>query len=243
MNQQGEVYDSTYDSFDVLAAAMHDVKTPLSLVRNLASEFEFVEDEQVRANMIREISRNADHLLQIVETVSRAHHVQQMEFELNLEPVDLAAVINAAAYETHVLAEQFSAPLQLRISRRLPTVMAHRKSLESIVGSLLDTVIRSSRGSKPIRLHAKRIGEEVALSVSDASVGVRSREWSRIINAPGTAVQPSVALGARSGISLYAIHRLARAMHGDFVAQPQNSTANGSVFVLRLPQVTQLQLL
>lgn len=227
------------NDFNVLAAAAHDFKSPLALIYGLASEMQYQTDSSQIEQTARDISSASERLMSMIDTVSLAHRVNQMELELQLAPVDMAAAVNQAAYDLSDLAEQFEHPLSIRISRRLPTVMAHNSSVQRIIVSLLDTAIRSAKSNETIQLVARRIGEEVAISITDRTVGIKQREWARMIGNPGSVIHPSPALGSSSGISLYAVKQLATAMNGDFTTQ---NTAKGSVFLLRLPQVAQMRL-
>lgn len=224
-----------------MSAAAHDFKTPLALIYGLASELAHDNDPDFVASSAQDIAAASDRLIRMIDTVSLAHHVSQTEFELELEPVDVVAAVNEAAYELSPLAEKFEHNLSVRISRRVPTVMGHQTSVRRIIHSLLDAAIRSAKGAESIELGVKRVGEQVSISITDATSGIKPREWTRIIAQPGSTKQPSPALGNASGISFYAVKQLATAMNGNFSTHTTNK-GKGAVFTLKLQQVAQLRL-
>jgi NtrC-family two-component system sensor histidine kinase KinB len=219
-------------AIDLLAATAHELKTPLALIRALSEEI----DTPELAAQFNDASLRA---LKLIDSIVLAQRVSNQQLELPLTPVDIASVIDETAYSLQTTAEANGQDLSVRISRRLPTVMGHKPSVQRMVYGLFDVVLRAGKPDQKIRIDARRHGETVNVSVTDTLDGLRPSEWQRAVDSPGKPLQPSPAFGDSSAISLYFIHHLSHAMHGSFSLQ---HNPKGQVFLLKLPQVMQMRL-
>ena len=240
MSQSSGGSSPTGNDFNVLAAAAHDLKTPLSLIYGLADTMQGESQPDKMQQHAQQISQTTKRVVEMIDAVVLAHRVEQTELALKLTPVDVSSVVDYAAYELTPLAQRLEHDLDIRISRRLPTAMAHKQSMQRIISGLIDVSLRLAKPKQKITVTVKRVGEMIAISVSGGGVALRPAEWQRVTSTPGSMLQPSPALGSSSGAILYIIHQLVDAMNGEFSSK---NVGGKPTFFVRLPQVSQLQLL
>jgi signal transduction histidine kinase len=110
------------------------------------------------------------------------------------------------------------------------TAYVDPERLGHMLRALIENAIKFSDDG-PITVAAKRMGDEVSVTVSDAGIGIEADRLTGLFSGPAPTGQRSGPSG--TGLGLYLTRRLAEAHGGHIeVASEQD---NGSVFTLCLP--------
>lgn len=203
----------------VVAAAAHELKTPLTLIAYIA---QMLADEELglshadRLAYVERLKLVSARTLRLVQHLTLSYRLddrQQQAFNFALEPVNMREVCEAALHEMTPYAREYRQELRLT-AQRPPMVVANREILYDIVVNLVDNAIRHNTPGTAVAVRPATRGERVRLHVHDNGRGVSAASIAHLRRTIGTAPQPIVGLGGSSGLGLYIAGQFASAMGG-----------------------------
>jgi two-component system phosphate regulon sensor histidine kinase PhoR len=229
----------------VIAAAAHELKTPLTLIAYIAQMLADEElgltqaDRIMYVERLKLVSARTLRLVQHLTLSYRLEDAQQQTFSFALEPVNMREVCEAALHEMTPYAREYKQQLQLA-ANRTPMVVANREILYDIVVNLVDNAIRHNTPGTAVAVRPAARGEHVRLHVHDNGQGVSAASVARLRRTIGTAPQPIAGLGGSSGLGLYIVGQFAGAMGGSLGL---GRAMQGTTFFVDLIRSRQLSLL
>ncbi len=219
-----------------LSMTAHEFKTPLAIIDGAAQIL--LLDAEVKAPgmlpRLEKIRRAVRRQVNILETCLADDRLSDPAFALRRDPLDLPALLRAAA-----AAQGDAAPgrrIELDLKDCPAGMTGDGPMLELCVHNLLNNALKYSPAGSPVRLRAW-IGEgpggqsELALSVADQGIGIPAEEVERVFDRFFRATNTGTAAG--SGVGLNMVRRIA-ALHGGTVTV-ESRLGEGSVFTLRIP--------
>jgi signal transduction histidine kinase len=223
---------------DFLSIVSHELRTPLTSITGYAQLLErrlrdraedSKEVEQLR--VIREQSGRMRRLVEDLLDVSRIDRrsgvsVDPVAFDLMDELQAVVARTKRAHADREILLE---APESLPIE-------ADRERIGQVLTNLADNAAKYSPDGGPIRIIARRAGNEVELRVADQGVGIpdelRERVFDLFVQADGDASRRRF---GGLGLGLYITRAIVDAHGGRIWAEPNLEAGRGTVIVVRLP--------
>lgn len=219
-----------------LSMTAHEFKTPLAIIDGAAQILQM--DAEVKAPgmlpRLEKIRRAVRRQVNILETCLADDRLNDPAFALRRDPLDLPALLRAAA------AAQCDAAPGRRIELDLKDCPAGLTGdgpmLELCVHNLLNNALKYSPAGTPVRLRAWIEDDtggqsRVALSVADQGIGIPAEEVERVFDRFFRATNTGAAAG--SGVGLNMVRRIA-ALHGGTVTV-DSRLGEGSVFTMRMP--------
>ena len=210
-----------------LLTAAHELKSPLSLLRQLALSLEFTENSTNITNQMVQIS---DRALSQIDDLLKVAHLENGLF--NLEPVNPRAVCDS------VIGANLNSRANIKVifRNRRHLVIANSTLLRSIVSNFLE--------------NARKYGETTQLSISDykskVRISIRDRGpalpiniWRAINQNAISAPLPTPLRPGSSGLGLFISTRFAAHMNAEIEATRHH---DGTSFHLDLPISGQLSL-
>ena len=228
----GDAHDAVIDAgfADQLDQAL---RAPLTRIIANADNIGAQSDGPLRrdyADYAGDIASAARHLLALVDDLGDLQAVEQPDFMLQTEPVDLADIARRAAGLLAVRAS--SARVRIDRPGLDEKLFAHgefRRVLQILV-NLIGNAVRYSPEGAMIWLRIEREDDTAMVIVADQGKGIAADDHDRIF-AKFERVDPAEPGG--SGLGLYISRRLARAMGGDIVVD--SAPGQGARFMLTLP--------
>ena len=220
------------------ATTSHELKTPLTVVKGLASTLlrhwdRMPEDRRVDA--LQTIERRAESLDRLIERILVGSRVQAGALEVVPTPVDLARVVEdivtgfaAAAGPAHSLVAELP-PV-------VPLVAGDRQVLDTILGHLLENAIKYSPGGGRVTVRVEEASAEdadVAVHVEDEGVGIEGdveRLLAPFVQADGKSTRRFGGVG----LGLYIVRSLVDALGGTL--RVENIESGGSRFSFTVPR-------
>jgi len=220
-----------------LANVSHELRTPLNAIvgyNALALDGMYGEvPAPLRASHQR-VQAAADHLLSLVNDVLDLSKIEVGRMDLEIEPVDVGAVLDAVATVVEPAAEAKGLRVDVVVARDLPRIETDPRHLRQILLNLVANAIKfTERGA--VTVVAKRDGENVAIDVEDTGIGIAESDIDRIFE-EFEQVRPSGrgdSMQRGTGLGLAIARKLARLLGGDVVVSSQ--LGRGSCFRLTLP--------
>lgn len=209
------------------------LRTPLSRIVANADLIRAQSDGPLRrdyANYAGDIASAARHLLALVDDLGDLQTVEQPEFRIETEPVDLADIARRAAGLLQVRAADKQVKIDRPASDETLAARGEFRRVLQIVVNLIGNAVRYSPEGSMIWLRTERDADTAVLIVADQGKGI-DRDDQRRIFEKFERVDPAESVG--SGLGLYISRRLARAMGGDIAVD--SAPGQGARFVLTLP--------
>ena len=230
-----------FSDLSLLVTASHELKSPLSLIRQLALSMEsgaLSHAEQQR--MLQQITLTSERALRLTTDLSRASRLDESLF--TLEPINPQQLCEEVAHELTPLYAARGRSIQVESHRYSMLAVANRDLLRRIMLNFGDNALHYADASTPVTLHAKTYdhGTKVRLGVRDYGPAVPKDAWKRLQQSLGTDTQVLHSRPQSSGLGLYVAGQFADLMHGRIGATRHK---DGATFYVDIDASTQLSLL
>ncbi len=217
---------------EFLSVASHELKTPLTslglqvelMLRTLSPE-----SKKKGTPRLEAIHRQLGRLSSLVESLLDVSRISAGRLELELEDVDLSALVREVVARFELEAERAACTLHVTLQEAL-VGRWDKLRLEQVVSNLLSNAIKYGAG-KPIHLRVEPREGQAVLLVRDEGIGMTSEALRRIFNRFERAVSGRNYGGL--GLGLYITRQLLEAMGGTVTAQSEPGA--GSTFTVVLP--------
>ena len=179
-----------------LATMSHELRTPLNAILGFSEIMQAQAlgplGNEKYAEYAEDIHTSGSHLLKLINEILDLSRVEAGRYELNEEPVDLAAVATDAMQMVKLKASQKSLKLQIRAERALPRVWADERAVRQVVLNLLTNAVKFTPkgGGVTVKVGWTGGGGQY-VTVTDTGPGIAEEEIPVVLSAFG---QGSVAL-------------------------------------------------
>jgi PAS domain S-box-containing protein len=220
---------------EFLATLSHELRTPLNAVLGYARMLRLGTMPPEKAKPALEIvERNATSLKQIIEDVLDVSRIVAGRLRLNVEPVDLPAVLQESCATVMPAADAKGVRVEAIIDPLTTPVSGDPDRLQQVVWNLLSNAIKfTPRGGK-VQLRLSRVDSHVEISVSDTGRGISADflpfVFDRFRQADGTFSREQGGLGL--GL---AIAKQLTELHGGTISASSHGLGRGATFTVRLP--------
>ncbi len=233
MAEEAERANRLKDEF--LGTVSHELRTPLNAILGYARMLRdgtVKRDRETRAAEI--IECNATALTQIVEDVLDVSRIISGKTRLNVQCVELAAVVNEAVETVHPTAHAKGVQLQTVVDPRHPIVSGDPDRLQQVVWNLLSNAVKFTPRGGRIHLWLERTDSHVDIVVRDTGRGIRPdflpHVFERFRQADGRVSREYNGLGLGLAISRHIVE-----LHGGTIHAASDGEGKGATFRVRLP--------
>ncbi|MBI4461920.1 MAG: HAMP domain-containing histidine kinase [Acidobacteria bacterium] len=209
----------------------HDLRTPMTRLRGAAEmALRAQPDLQTYKQALADCLEEAEQTLTMLNTLMDVAEAEAGAMKLEVEEVNLAALIGSVVGLYEHVAEDKGITLHTALPERL-CLQADAKRLRQAVANLLDNAIKYTPPGGRIEIEAHGEQHQALISVRDTGIGIKPEElpkiWDRLYR--GEAGQSQRGLGL--GLSL--VRAVVLAHKGSVEAHSQ--PGQGSRFVVYLP--------
>ncbi|MBV7536803.1 response regulator [Duganella sp. sic0402] len=236
-NMEGLLRAADDNKNDFLATLAHELRNPLSPIRNAVALMNNAPPEQLEVHRSARdvILRQVGHLTHLVDDLLDVARISEGKLTLRLQDVELLAVVEPALETVKVLVEQRGHTLTVVTPPQQVWLHGDPVRLAQIIGNLLHNAAKFTDPGGQIRLEVTLPQPgRIRIAVSDSGIGITSYNLERIFDmfAQGASTQDRVHDGLGIGLSL--VSKLME-MHGGTVQARSEGIGKGSTFVLELP--------
>jgi two-component system CheB/CheR fusion protein len=227
--------DQRKDEF--LAILGHELRNPLSPIRNAAQTLNFVDSEDQRLSRAREtIIRQVDHMTRLVDDLLDIARLTRGMLTLRKETVDMAVIVHHALESTKTLFDARRHQLVVAIRDEPLFVNGDPVRLTQIVENLLSNAAKFTEEGGKVTLDVRREGHELVISIEDNGIGIPQGMLSKIFELFMQEERAARKSSGGLGIGLSLVSQLV-SLHGGTITASSKGAGQGSEFVLRLPLV------
>src|SRR3990172_2220163 len=230
-NMLGKIAMLVQGMRDALDKVAHDLRTPGARMRGIAEVALRSEPHpEIYREALADCLEESEGLLTMLNTLMDISEAETGAMKLNLETVNLYALLEDAVDLYRHVAEEKEITLSLTVSKELE-VTADRNRMRQGLANLLGYVIKFTPPEGKISLIAYAEQEQVVIVVEDTGIGIPSMELPKIWDGLYRGSQGRSQRGLGLGISL--VKAVVQA-HGGSV-DVSNNSGIGSRFTLLLP--------
>jgi PAS domain S-box-containing protein len=233
--RQAEIASRAKDEF--LSSLSHELRNPLNAIFGWARLLRSGDlDEAAAARALETIERNAALQIQLVADLLDVSSIVTGKIHLEVRPVDLAPIINAAIDNLHLAADSKSIRVRTVVEADARQVLGDAGRLEQIVWNLLSNSIKFSPQGGEVEVCLSRCDSHVEMTVRDNGQGI-DPELLPFIFDRFSQVQSSDLHRRRQGglgLGLPIVRRLTE-LHGGSVEAENLGADHGCLFRVKLP--------
>jgi len=200
-------------------------------------------DEKATARALEAIERNANSQVQLIEDILDVSRIIRGQLRLNLSPVNLITVVEAALEAVRPLADTKNMTINTVLDYTLSPVSGDFARLQQIVWNLLTNAIKFTPKEGQVEIRLEGINGELSddlthaqIQVIDTGVGIASeflpKVFERFRQADSTTTRSHNGLG----LGLAIVRHLVELHNGTILAESPG-VGKGATFTVRFPLI------
>jgi signal transduction histidine kinase/CheY-like chemotaxis protein len=217
---------------EFLAMLGHELRNPLSAVRNAVATAAMDESRRGRAFEIAE--RQLHQLGLLIDDLLDVARVTLGRIKLKKDVVVLQDLLERAVDSMRPTLERRSHTLDLDIAAEPIRIEADAGRVEQIVCNLLANAAKYTDPGGTIRVSAARVGDDALIRVRDDGIGIAPNVLARVFELFTQAERALDRAEGGLGVGLTIARNLAQ-LHGGDIEARSDGLGRGSEFVVRLP--------
>lgn len=232
---------------EFVSNASHELRTPLTTIKAFTRLLlRGGLDEAKQREYLETIAVECDRQIDLVLNLLDLSRIEAGAFELSIGRVDTAEVLLSCLKSQSRAAEFRRHQLELQPAAGLPFICADQKALRRVISNLIENAIKYTPDGGYITLAARRMGEQVEISVTDNGRGIPAQDlpvlFDKFHRGRPSPVAAGGALAAALpeleevpgiGLGLYLARNVIEQMGGHISVASE--VGRGSTFILRLP--------
>jgi signal transduction histidine kinase len=218
---------------EFVATASHELRTPVTAIRTYAEALmrPDIADPEIERECLEGIDRASDRLVRLAKSLLDVSRIDRGQVPVVLGPVDAVATINDAAAQADLGGN--GAIVHVDVPIDLPLVRADADRLEDVLANLIGNACKFSPPEAAVVVRARRIGNDVEITVEDRGPGIPAWEHERIFDRFYQVQRGADRLAGGSGLGLYIARGYISAMDGRIWVK--STPGHGSTFAVALP--------
>ncbi|HEY3065333.1 MAG TPA: PAS domain-containing protein [Methylomirabilota bacterium] len=220
---------------EFLATLSHELRTPLHAMLGWTGILRRATMDSAEHNRaIEVIERNTRLQAQLIEDLLDVSRIVTGKLRLDVRPLDLPPVIEAALDSVRVAAAAKAIRIETALDTDVGPVSGDADRLQQVVWNLLSNAIKFTPRDGRVSVSLEGIGDHARISVSDTGVGISPaflpHLFERFRQADSTATRTHGGLG----IGLALVRHLVE-LHGGRVRAESAGEGQGATFTVELP--------
>jgi two-component system, chemotaxis family, CheB/CheR fusion protein len=230
-----EEANRTKDLF--LATLSHELRTPLSTLLMQAQLLLHTPFDEARVRRSGEtIERAAKAQAQLIDDLLDISRIVTGKLPMELQPVDVTAIVRAALDTVAPSLEQKQHELVLELGEALPAVAGDPMRLQQVIWNLLANAIKFTPARGRVTVSADELDGRVRVRVSDTGIGIASEFVPHVFNRFSQEDRGHTraygGLGLGLGIARYIVEA-----HGGTIEVSSAGKGAGASFTVLLPAI------
>jgi len=229
---QAEEANRVKDEF--LAVLSHELRTPLNAILGWASLLRGGKLDPENADRAIEIvERNAKAQSKLIEGVLDVSRIVSGKLQLDVRPLHLSGVIEAAVDSIRPAADAKNMNLRVVIDKPEPLVSGDANRLQQVVWNLLSNAVKFSQAGDEISVSLAMVGPEVEVSVQDSGQGIPREFLPNVFDRFRQADPSTTRKHGGLGLGLAIVKHLVD-LHGGSIKAESDGIGTGATFKVKL---------
>ncbi len=202
---------------DFVANVSHELRTPITSIKGFSETLldSDLQDKKILRNFLTIILNESDRLQTLIQELLELSKIEKQEFKLQLEQVDL----NALLLETQQMFRKKAANKNIDLQAELPDVIVLMEGdayrLKQIFINLIHNAINYTLAGGEVKLKLTEEGEWVQVEIVDTGIGIAKEEIPRIFERFYRVNRDRSRNSGGTGLGLAIVKHLVEAHHGE----------------------------
>jgi PAS domain S-box-containing protein len=231
--EEAEAANRAKDEF--LATMSHELRTPVNAIYGWAQVLRRVDqDQEVVQRGIEAIERNSKMQSRLIEDILDVSRIITGKFSLDVRPVELVSLIEAALEAVRPAADARMIELRAALDPQVGPVSGDPHRLQQVIWNLLSNAIKFTPRGGRVEIRLERADSQAAIKVTDNGQGISAEFLPYVFDRFRQADTTSSRRHGGLGLGLAIVRHLVE-MHGGTAQAFSEGEGQGSTFVVRLP--------
>ncbi|HEY9747912.1 MAG TPA: ATP-binding protein, partial [Allocoleopsis sp.] len=230
-----EAQDANRMKDEFLATLSHELRTPLNSIlgwSRLLGSRKF--DETTTARALETIERNAKSQAQLIEDILDVSRIIQGKLQLQVRPVALLGVIEAAMDAVRPAAEAKGICLESHLNQGTARVLGDPDRLQQIIWNLLSNAIKFTPRGGRVEISLEPTDTWIQIQVTDTGQGIHPEFLPHVFDRFRQADSTSTRSHGGLGLGLAIVRHLVE-LQGGTVSAASPGENQGATFTVKLP--------
>ena len=230
---EAEAANRMKDEF--LATLSHELRTPLNAMlgwTTLLRTRKF--NEATTARALETIDRNTKSLQQLIEDVLDVSRIITGKLRLNICPVEIVPIIEAAIETVLPAAEAKNIQIDLGLDASVGAILGDANRLQQVFWNLLSNAVKFTPKGGRVEVRLDRINSRIQVCVSDTGQGIAPNFLPYVFDRFRQADSSSTRSHGGLGLGLAIVRHLVE-LHGGTVRAESQGEGKGATFIVDLP--------
>jgi PAS domain S-box-containing protein len=220
---------------EFLATLSHELRTPINAIMGWGQMLQHgVVDPARMAHAVDAIVRNATAQARLIEDLLDLSRIISGKMRLDVEPIDVGAVVSAAVGTVEPAAQAKGLRLESIVDESGGRVYGDRQRLQQAVWNLLANAVKFTPRGGRVQAHVVRVNSRIEIVVSDTGEGIAPDVlpfvFDRFRQADSSTTRPHTGLGLGLAIVRHIVE-----LHGGTVEAASDGPGAGATFRMKLP--------
>jgi two-component system phosphate regulon sensor histidine kinase PhoR len=218
---------------DFVANVSHELRTPLTTIRGYVEALlDDPPDPQQTRSFLEIVARHGARMDRLVTDLLRLARLDAHQEPLDIAPCSLEQIFSAVVSDLSPMIASKQQQVTTSVAPQACTIAADPAKVHDIVRNLLENAVNYSPERADIRLDARRIDAQVAITVSDSGPGIPPADLGRVFER-FYRVDKARSRPGGMGLGLAIVRHLVE-LHGGR-ATAENRPEGGARFTVTLP--------
>jgi PAS domain S-box-containing protein len=220
---------------EFLAVLSHELRTPLNAIVGYARLLRggILSGEKATRGL-ETLDRNATWLTQIVDDVLDVSRIVSGKIRLNVQPVELPAIVRDAVATVQPAADAKGVRIQTVVDPRVGPVSGDPDRLQQVVWNLLSNAVKFTSREGRVHVRLERVNSHVQIVVSDTGIGIRPDFLPHVFERFRQGDAGTTRQTGGLGLGLAIVRHLVE-MHGGTVHAASAGEGQGATFRVVIP--------
>jgi PAS domain S-box-containing protein len=231
--EDAEAANRIKDEF--LAVLSHELRSPLNPIlgwTKLLRSREF--DKAATTRALETIERNAKIQIQLIDDLLDVAGIMRGKLALNVHPVDLTVIIEAAIETVRLAAEAKSIQIQTHFMGDVSHVAGDSGRLQQVVWNLLSNAVKFTPSGGRVKATLEQVDSQAQITVSDTGKGISQKFLPYVFDYFRQADSSTTRKFGGLGLGLAIVRNIVE-LHGGTVQAASLGEGQGATFTVRLP--------
>ena len=221
---------------EFLASMSHELRTPLNAVIGFSDvllDRLFGELTSKQEEYLEDIRDSGKHLLELLNEILDLSKIEAGKMQLELANTSLRETLEHGLAMVRERANRQGLSLDLTLDPGVDVVVADPLRLTQVVANLLTNAVKFTPAGGTIEASARRVANEIHVSVKDSGIGIAEADQARIFDAFQQGPRTVSAAAEGTGLGLTLCKQIAE-LHGGRLWVESHLGA-GSTFTFAIP--------
>jgi PAS domain S-box-containing protein len=220
---------------EFLATVSHELRTPLNAMMGWVHILRRGNlDKMASEQALETIIRNARMQNKLIEDLLDVSRIITGKLRLEIRPIDLIAVIEAAIEVVRPSAEAKGIQLHTQLNPLSAPTLSDPNRMQQIIWNLTSNAIKFTPSGGRVTIKLERIQSQVEIAISDTGQGISPEFLPHVFERFRQADATSTRKHAGLGLGLAIVRHLVE-LHGGNVQAHSDGEGKGATFTVRIP--------